>query len=70
MELMVPLAVNNVNIAALYNCKPFDVAATVLVSTALFVGLLYFIFILSNILLSSFMWNYWNKFLSPRFDKS
>ncbi|MCB9097844.1 AEC family transporter [Arcobacter aquimarinus] len=42
MELMVPLAVNNVNIAALYNCKPFDVAATVLVSTALFVGLLYF----------------------------
>ncbi|RXJ85045.1 permease [Arcobacter cloacae] len=42
MELMVPLAVNNVNIAALYNCKPFDVAATVLVSTALFVGMLYF----------------------------
>ena len=42
MELMVPLAVNNVNIAALYNCKPFDVAATVLVSTALFVVMLYF----------------------------
>uniref|UniRef100_UPI0040481474 AEC family transporter n=1 Tax=Aliarcobacter sp. TaxID=2321116 RepID=UPI0040481474 len=42
MELMVPLAVNNVNLAALYNCKPFDVAATVLISTALFVFLLYF----------------------------
>jgi malate permease and related proteins len=42
MELMVPLAVNNVNLAALYNCKPFNVAATVLVSTALFAILLYF----------------------------
>lgn len=42
MELMVPLAVNNVNLAALYNCKPFNVAATVLVSTALFAALLYF----------------------------
>lgn len=42
MELMVPLAVNNVNLAALYNCKPFDVAATILISTALFAGLLYF----------------------------
>ncbi|MDZ7819866.1 MAG: hypothetical protein U5K55_15200 [Aliarcobacter sp.] len=42
MELMVPLAVNNVNLAALYNCKPFDVAASVLISTALFVFLLYF----------------------------
>lgn len=42
MELMVPLAVNNVNLAALYNCKPFNVAASVLVSTALFAGLLYF----------------------------
>ncbi len=42
MELMVPLAVNNVNLAALYNCKPFNVAASVLVSTALFAVLLYF----------------------------
>ena len=42
MELMVPLAVNNVNLAALYNCKPFNVAASVLVSTALFAILLYF----------------------------
>ena len=42
MELMVPLAVNNVNLAALYNCKPFNVASSVLVSTALFAALLYF----------------------------
>jgi malate permease and related proteins len=42
MELMVPLAVNNVNLAALYNCKPFNVAASVLISTALFAFFLYF----------------------------
>ncbi len=42
MELMVPLAVNNVNLAALYNCKPSDVAATILISSSLFVLLLYF----------------------------
>lgn len=42
MELAVPLAVNNVNLAALYNCKPYNVAATILVSTTLFVFLLYF----------------------------
>lgn len=42
MELMVPLAVNNVNLAALYDCKPLDVAATILISTAIFVSLLYF----------------------------
>ena len=42
MELMVPLAVNNVNLAALYNCKPSNVAATILISTTLFVFLLYF----------------------------
>lgn len=42
MELMVPLAVNNVNLAALYNCKPFNVAASVLISTGLFAFFLYF----------------------------
>ncbi|PKI80266.1 permease [Malaciobacter halophilus] len=42
MQLMVPLAVNNVNLAALYNCKPYDVTASVLISTILFSGLLYF----------------------------
>lgn len=42
VSLAVPLAVNNVNIAALYDCKPYDVTAIVLVSTALFLGLIYF----------------------------
>ena len=42
MELMVPLAVNNVNLAALYNCRPFNVAATILISTSIFIFLLYF----------------------------
>jgi len=42
MELMVPLAVNNVNFSVLFNMRPSDVAATILVSSALFVALLYF----------------------------
>ncbi|MFW0742564.1 AEC family transporter [Aliarcobacter butzleri] len=42
MELMMPLAVNNVNFAVLYNCKPFDVAATILISSIVFVFLLCF----------------------------
>lgn len=42
MELMMPLAVNNVNLAALYNCKPYDVTASILVSSTLFILLLYF----------------------------
>lgn len=42
MELMVPLAVNNVNFAVIYECKPNDVTASILVSTISFVFLLYF----------------------------
>jgi hypothetical protein len=42
MELMVPLAVNNVNLAALYHCKPYDVAASILISSVVFVSFLYF----------------------------
>ncbi|MDO6827595.1 AEC family transporter [Poseidonibacter sp. 1_MG-2023] len=41
MELMVPLAVNNVNLAALYNCKPYDVTASILISSIIFVVFLY-----------------------------
>lgn len=41
MELMVPLAVNNVNLAALYHCKPNDVTASILISSVLFIALLY-----------------------------
>ncbi|MEA3498443.1 MAG: AEC family transporter, partial [Campylobacterota bacterium] len=42
ISLLVPLAVNNVNIASLYNCKPYDVTAVVFVSTVLFLLLIYF----------------------------
>ncbi|MEA3513515.1 MAG: AEC family transporter [Campylobacterota bacterium] len=42
ISLLVPLAVNNVNIAALYDCKPYDVTAIVLVTTVLFLLLIYF----------------------------
>lgn len=42
VSLIVPLAVNNVNMAALYECKPYDVTAAVLVSTLLFIILSYF----------------------------
>lgn len=42
LELIVPLAVNNVNLASLYNCKPVDVTALVLISSILFLGLIFF----------------------------
>lgn len=42
MELMMPLAVNNVNFSVIYNTKPTDVAATILISSAFFVALLHF----------------------------
>lgn len=42
VSLLVPLAVNNVNIAALYDCKPYDVTAIVFFSTVLFLFLIYF----------------------------
>jgi len=41
VSLFVPLAVNNVNIAALYKCKPYEVTAIVLVSTVLFLIMIY-----------------------------
>lgn len=42
MELMVPLAVNNVNLSSLYNRKPIDTTFSVLISSAVFVLLIYF----------------------------
>lgn len=42
LELMVPLAVNNVNLASLYNCKPVDTTFSVLISSFVFIGLIYF----------------------------
>lgn len=46
MELMVPLAVNNVNMAALYNCRPHDVTSAIVISSLLFIGLIYFYLII------------------------
>ena len=42
MQLMVPLAVNTVNISALYDCKPHALTAAVLITTIMFIFLLYF----------------------------
>ena len=36
LELIVPLAVNNVNLSALYNCKPIDTTFSVIISTVVF----------------------------------
>ena len=42
VSLATPLAVNNVNNAALFDCKPNDVANIIIVSTVLFVFIFYF----------------------------
>jgi len=42
MELMVPLAVNNVNLAAIYNCRPHDTTSAILMTTIAFLLLMYF----------------------------
>lgn len=42
LQLMLPLAVNNVNIAALYNCKPISTAGAIVVSSVAFLFLMYF----------------------------
>ncbi|MDD3343833.1 MAG: transporter, partial [Sulfurospirillaceae bacterium] len=47
LELIVPLAVTNVNIAALYDCKPVDVASLILFTSLLFIP---FLLILSYVL--------------------
>ncbi len=48
LELIVPLAVNNVNLASLYNCKPIDTTFSVLVSSFVFVGFIYFYILIIN----------------------
>ena len=42
LELAVPLAVNNINLSSLYNCKPIDTTFAVLVGCAIFVLMMYF----------------------------
>jgi malate permease and related proteins len=41
MEMMVPLAVANINLASLYNCRPKDVTSLILLSTLIFIPLLW-----------------------------
>jgi len=43
MEMMVPLAVANINLASLYNCKPKDVTSLILLSTLIFIPILFFL---------------------------
>jgi len=41
MEMMVPLAVANINLASLYECRPKDVTSLILLSTLIFIPLLF-----------------------------
>jgi len=47
MEMMVPLAIANINLASLYECKPKDVTALILLSTLIFIPVL---FLLSEVI--------------------
>lgn len=41
IELLMPLAVANVNLASLYECKPRVVTALVFISSVLFLGIIF-----------------------------
>jgi predicted permease len=41
MEMVVPLAIANINLASLYDCKPKDVTSLILLSTLIFIPLLF-----------------------------
>ncbi len=41
MEMMTPLAVANINLASLYDCRPKDVTTLILLSTVLFIPVLF-----------------------------
>jgi len=47
IELIVPLAVTNVNLAALYECKPLDVTLLVFFTSLVFIP---FFILISNLL--------------------
>lgn len=47
MEMIVPIAIANINLASLYDCRPKDVTALILLSTLLFIPIL---FLLSEII--------------------
>jgi len=40
MEMMTPLAIANINLASLYNCRPKDVTTLILLSTLLFIPII------------------------------
>ena len=42
MELFMPLAVANVNLGSLYDCRPKDITALIFISSLLFLGLSFF----------------------------
>ena len=42
MELIMPLAVANVNLASLYNCRPRDTTVQVFITSLLFLGIVFF----------------------------
>lgn len=48
LELTVPLAVNNINLSALYNCKPIDTTFSVLIGSGIFILLVYFYILIIN----------------------
>jgi len=41
MQMLTPLAVANINLASLYNCKPKDVTNLIFISTVIFIGVLF-----------------------------
>lgn len=41
MEMMMPLAVANVNLGALYDCRPKDITALVFITSLLFLGIIF-----------------------------
>lgn len=41
LQTCMPLAVNNVNLAAIYDCKPYTVTVNILASSILFLGLIF-----------------------------
>jgi predicted permease len=52
MEMAVPLAVANINLASLYNCRPQDVTTLIMLSTLIFIPIL---FLLSEVLIKFYL---------------
>lgn len=48
MEMMTPLAVANINLASLYDCRPKDVTSLILLSTLLFIPALFILNLIIN----------------------